>query len=101
MEKSLKVVKPKFPTASAPLAQRVDDVLDIWDGTSQDSNNDGVLDECECFADVNGDGAGNVLDILMLLENWGQTGPIGDTTNDGTVNVDDILYILDNWGACT
>ena len=30
MEKSLKVVKPKFPTASAPLAQRVDDVLDTW-----------------------------------------------------------------------
>jgi hypothetical protein len=79
----------------------VDDVLDIWDGTSQDSNNDGVLDECECFSDVNGDGTGNVLDILMLLENWGQTGPIGDTTNDGIVNVDDIMYIIDNWGACT
>jgi len=30
MEKSLKVIEPKFPTASAPLAQRVDDVLDTW-----------------------------------------------------------------------
>jgi len=77
------------------------DLEDIATGYSEDANANNVPDECECFADVNGDGAGNVLDILMLLENWGQTGPIGDTTNDGTVNVDDILYILDNWGACT
>jgi hypothetical protein len=77
------------------------DFEDVATGYSEDANANNVPDECECFADVNGDGTGNVLDILMLLENWGQTGPIGDTTNDGTVNVDDILYILDNWGACT
>ena len=30
MEKSLKVVKSKFPSAAAPLAERVEDVFDTW-----------------------------------------------------------------------
>jgi hypothetical protein len=77
----------------------VDDVLDIWDGTSQDSNNDGVLDECECYGDVNGDSTVNVNDLFVVINQFGGD-DIGDINGDGIVNVTDILDVLDNWGSC-
>lgn len=66
-------------------------------------------DECDVLipGDLNGDGVVDVLDLLLLLEDWGPcadpadcpadiSGPRG--IPDGTVNVHDLLELLNNWG---
>jgi hypothetical protein len=57
-----------------------------------------------CPWDVNGDGAVDVLDLLILLDCWG---PVGgpeceppDFNSDGAIDVLDLLEMLDNWGPC-
>lgn len=51
--------------------------------------------------DVNGDGAANVLDIVLVGQRWGQTGNTGwvreDTNEDGVVDVLDIIIIGQSW----
>jgi hypothetical protein len=54
-----------------------------------------------CDADLNGDGAVNVSDLLVLLAGWGQSGLPGDLNNDGTIDVADLLQLLGAWGPCT
>ena len=44
---------------------------DIFDGTSQDMNGNGIPDECEASGDLNGDGVVDVVDLLALLAAWG------------------------------
>ena len=55
-----------------------------------------------CRADLNGDGAVNVSDLLILLAGWGPCQAVcpADVDRDGSVNVWDLLEILSNWGAC-
>ncbi len=52
-------------------------------------------------SDVNGDNAVNVLDMIMVGQRWGQTGPAGwvaeDVNEDGAVNVLDTILIGQNW----
>ncbi len=52
--------------------------------------------------DLNGDGAVNVIDLLILLEAWGPCLNINncpaDLSGDGVVNVIDLLILLANWG---
>jgi len=48
------------------------------------------------LGDINGDGVVNVEDLLILLANWGTSGP-GDLNEDGIVNVLDLLILLANW----
>lgn len=54
------------------------------------------------LADVTCDGAVNVDDLLVVLNNWGECGDCSDCaadiTGDCTVNVDDLLIVLNNWG---
>jgi hypothetical protein len=52
-----------------------------------------------CPADLNGDGVVDVVDLLLLLGNWGNPGT-GDINGDGTVNVEDLLLLLAAWGPC-
>jgi hypothetical protein len=51
--------------------------------------------------DVNGDGAANVLDIVLVGQRWAQTGLTGwvreDTNEDGVVDVLDIIVIGQGW----
>jgi hypothetical protein len=51
--------------------------------------------------DVNGDGAANVLDMVLVGQRWGQNGLTGwvraDTNEDGTINVLDIILIGQHW----
>lgn len=51
--------------------------------------------------DVNGDGAANVLDMVLVGQHWGQNGLTGwiraDTNEDGTANVLDIILIGQHW----
>ena len=69
-------------------------------GTSDDANGNGIPDECECPADINGDGFVNVNDILELLSVYGSTDENGDINDDGIVGVDDILILIGTWGPC-
>ncbi len=50
-------------------------------------------------ADVNGDGAVDVLDLLAVLGAWGPCPDCPEDINDdGTVDVLDLLAVLANWG---
>lgn len=54
-----------------------------------------------CPGDLTLDKEVNVLDLLMLLGDWGACpGCPADLTGDGQVNVFDLLELLENWGAC-
>ncbi|MBT4530630.1 MAG: hypothetical protein HOC27_05445 [Phycisphaerae bacterium] len=77
----------------------ISDPQEIANGSS-DYNQNNVPDECECLADVNGDGSVNTTDILMVIASWGQPGPLGDVNFSGAVDVIDLLDIVDNWGEC-
>jgi hypothetical protein len=54
----------------------------------------------DCPADVNGDGAVDVLDLLAVLAAWGNAGGPEDVNGDGAVNVLDLLEVLSAWGPC-
>lgn len=60
---------------------------------------------CLSVADLNGDKAVNVSDLLLLLHTFGQFGPDenrnmpdGDVDQDGDVDVSDLLMLLGEWG---
>lgn len=55
--------------------------------------------EPSCPADINEDQFVNVSDLLMVIDQWGQTGD-ADISGDGIVNVTDLLEVVGNWGAC-
>ncbi len=52
--------------------------------------------------DINGDGAVDVFDLLLLLENWGTCADPrdcpADLNGDGAVDVFDLLLLLEYWG---
>jgi len=79
----------------------IGDVCDIADETSFDCNQNGVPDECECYGDLNGDSEVNIEDILILIGQWGASGPYGDINGDGAVNIHDLLIIISVFGDCT
>ena len=80
------------------------DLCDIADGTSTDTNGNGIPDECECPWDLDGSGNVGVSDLLGLLGSWGPCPPKGDCPGDfdnsGDVGVKDLLFLLGNWGPC-
>lgn len=55
-----------------------------------------------CPADANSDGTVDILDLLMLLSNWGPCPADcpADISGDGTVTIDDLLMLLAAWGPC-
>ncbi len=80
----------------------VPDECDIANGTSQDNNNNGIPDECEpCPGDLNGDGVVDLVDMSILLNNFGNTGPNlpGDIDGDGDVDLVDLSLLLSNFGT--
>ena len=66
------------------------DACDIASGDSQDTNGNGIPDECEtnCQWDLNGDGMTTVDDLLMLIGGY-----------PDTYNVDDLLALLSEFGC--
>ena len=83
----------------------IPDSCDIANGG--DANGDGVLDECECVADIAGpdgpdspDGIVGTDDLLTVIGYWGSSQPNGDINNDGIVGTDDLLAVIGNWGPC-
>ena len=79
------------------------DIDDIAFGTSEDTNGNGIPDECEC-PDTNGDGTINVNDILAVIGGWDDCVPDADcpadVDGDGTVGVNDLLLVIGEWGEC-
>ncbi len=65
-----------------------------------DSNGDGILDTCQCIADINGDGAVGVSDLLLVIGDWGQMTSQADIDGSGTVDATDLLLVLEAWGNC-
>jgi len=65
-----------------------------------DEDADGVMDACECPGDLNHDWIVDFLDVLVLLEDWGCTGPDcpGDCDADGDTDQADLGLLLANWG---
>jgi hypothetical protein len=52
-------------------------------------------------ADPNSDGLVNIDDLLLVINNWNNTGPnIGDLNGSGTVDIDDLLIVINGWGIC-
>ncbi|MHC4414289.1 MAG: FG-GAP repeat domain-containing protein [Planctomycetota bacterium] len=79
------------------------DGCDIVQGSSDDTNGNGVPDECEdhCPWDLSGDGSVGVTDLLGLLAAWGSDpGGPPDFDGDGFVGISDLLVLLANWGPC-
>lgn len=69
-----------------------------------DTNDDGVIDECEppCPADTSGDGSVDINDLLDVLSVWGACPPPcpEDTNGDEIVDITDLLGVLAAWGPC-
>lgn len=83
------------------------DLMDILNNPSLDADNDGLLDGCEptCNADLNGDHAVNVADLLAVITGWGNCPGVpapcrGDLNASLTVDVADLLTVITAWGPC-
>ena len=54
--------------------------------------------------DIDGNGATDMIDLLVVLNQWGECPPSGSCTADlngsGVVGADDLLLIIDGWGEC-
>ena len=50
-------------------------------------------------ADLNFDGRVDLLDLILLIENWGLCDCAFDLTGDGAVSLLDILAMLDSWSG--
>ncbi len=54
------------------------------------------------LGDIDGDGTAGILDMLILLGDWGPCPPAGvclsDLDTDGEVGIGDLLILLGNWG---
>lgn len=60
-----------------------------------------VVEDCtpSCPWDTDRDGLVGVVDLLVVLGNWGGPGP-GDFDNNGIVSITDLLKVLGQWGPC-
>lgn len=80
------------------------DWQEIAASTFLDINNDGVLDACQCLADLDGDGIVAGGDLGVLLSNWGASAPttsMGDLNGNGSINGGDLGVMLAVWGSCS
>lgn len=81
-------------------ANQAPDLCDIAGQESSDADGDGTPDECQCPWDLDGGGVG-VTDLLVLLSAWGtDPGGLPDFDGDQDVDVLDLLEILNHWGQC-
>jgi hypothetical protein len=65
-----------------------------------DENVDGVLDRCMCAGDLDFDSDRDGDDIIAFLGLWSGGTAAGDLDADGAVNVLDLLLMLTQWGDC-
>jgi hypothetical protein len=81
----------------------LDGLLDRpFEAGSDDTNGDGVPDECEatrCPEDLDGDGVVQGSDLGILFIQWGGPGT-ADLDGDGIVQGSDLGLLFVGWGAC-
>lgn len=79
----------------------VPDMLDLLQGTSVDTDVNGLPDECvPCKSDLNNDRVVTGADLGVLLGSWGQSDVPADLNADGVVGGADLGILLGAWGAC-
>ena len=83
----------------------IDDLEDVFNGTSSDDNADGIPDECgcaPCIADFNQDGGVDGSDVASYFEDWMNGRTCADANYDGGVDGPDISAFFDVWalGGC-
>jgi hypothetical protein len=61
---------------------------------------DGGNTLCICPPDINGNGSVDITDLLVVVAQWGTSGPQGDINRDGIVNIIDLLETIDDFGPC-
>lgn len=67
--------------------------------SEDDTNENGIPDECESPADLNGDLVVDAADLALLLGAWGPNpGNPADINGDGVVNASDLALLLGTWG---
>ncbi len=54
----------------------------------------------DCVGDINGSGTVDVVDLLVVIDQWGATDSPADVNQDGIVDVSDLLIVVGNWGPC-
>ena len=72
----------------------IGDSDDILAGTSADTNNNTIPDECECPPDFNGDTVADSQDFIAFLNAFTTGDPSADFNNDGIVNSQDFIAFL-------
>ena len=71
------------------------DTCELDDGTAFDYNGNGILDVCDCTADIGGgggqqsDGTVNVIDLLEILYNGGYPPRAGERTEPFAISLSD------------
>ena len=58
-----------------------------------------LIREAGCPADVHVDGIITVQDLLVVLADWNQAG-LGDINDSGSTDVLDLLLVIEAWGDC-
>ena len=58
------------------------------------------VSNCNTNGDINSDGVISVADLLLVIDQCGETSSSADLNNDGIVNVSDLLIVVGNWGPC-
>mgnify|MGYP006218143211 CR=1 FL=1 len=53
-----------------------------------------------CLGDLDGNNTVDVIDILLLINSWGQLNDPADVDGSGAVGVGDLLVLVDAWGIC-
>jgi hypothetical protein len=82
-----------------------DGVSDLYDNCpqtfnpmQQDSDTDGIGDDCECLAaDLDGSGTTNFADFTILAHDWHTTDSAADTNRDGIVDITDLTQLTQWW----
>ena len=54
-----------------------------------------------CIADITKDAVVDVSDLLVVIDQWGQSKSKADISGDGIVDVTDLLEVVGNWGECS
>lgn len=60
-----------------------------------------ICPAASCDGDTNGDFSVDVVDLLAVIADWGQSVSPADLDSNGVVDVADLLAVIAAWGDCT
>ena len=69
--------------------------------SDHDLNQNGVVDSCECLADVDGDGDTDIDDITIYTDWFLNDDPRADFVDDETLNLDDLTAFTNAFTSCS